>query len=63
MQTPIVLPVPDKLVYSPHVYGPDVFAQPYFSVPDFPTNLHDIWARHFGFVITQGLGPAVCPGE
>ena len=59
------LPVPNKLVYSPHVYGPDVHAQSYFKAPNFPDNCVDIWHRHFGYVVTQTprLGPAVVPGE
>jgi endoglucanase len=38
----------DKLVLSPHVYGPDVYNQSYFSASDFPANLPAIWDRHFG---------------
>jgi hypothetical protein len=45
------------------VYGPDVHAQAYFSDSKFPKNMPAIWNRHFGFVKTKGLGPAVCPGE
>ena len=51
------------MVFSPHVYGPDVFAQAYFKAPDFPANCVAIWERHFGFVVKEKLGPAVCPGE
>jgi endoglucanase len=46
---PITLDIPNKLVYSPHVYGPSVFPQPYFSESSFPSNLEQIWDRHFGF--------------
>lgn len=46
---PVRLDVPDKLVYSPHVYGPSVFPQPYFADAAFPANLEAIWDRHFGF--------------
>lgn len=53
--------IPDeKLVYSPHVYGPDVYRMPYFDDPDFPRNMPAIWDTHFGHL----AGPnAVCPGE
>ena len=57
---PLDIPA-DKLVFSPHVYGPDVFAQPYFSAPDFPANLPAIWDQHFGFLADQGR--VVAPGE
>lgn len=51
----------DKLVFSPHVYGPDVFAQPYFSDPSFPANMPAIWDQHFGFLADQGR--ILAPGE
>ncbi len=38
----------EKLVLSPHVYGPDVYVQPYFNHADFPANLPAIWEAHFG---------------
>lgn len=47
---PVQLKVPNKLVYSPHVYGPSVFAQPYFSEASFPNNMQTIWDNHFGFL-------------
>lgn len=50
-----------KLVFSPHVYGPDVFAQSYFNDPNFPGNLPAIWDTHFGFIADQGR--VVAPGE
>lgn len=62
-QAPVRLPVADKLVYSPHVYGPSVHAQPYFSAPDFPNNLPPIWIKHFACVLKDNQGPAIVPGE
>lgn len=50
-----------KLVLSPHVYGPDVYAQSYFDAADFPANLPAIWDTHFGFA--WGAGYTVIPGE
>jgi endoglucanase len=47
---PIILKVPNKLVYSPHVYGPSVANQPYFSDPNFPRNLTPIWDADFGYL-------------
>jgi len=56
------LRIPDnKLVFSPHVYGPDVYAQPYFSDPTFPANMPAIWDQHFGFLADQGR--LLAPGE
>ena len=51
----------DKLVLSPHVYGPDVFLQPYFNDPTFPGNMPDIWETHFGYLVDEGY--AVIIGE
>jgi len=38
----------DRLVLSPHVYGPDVYNQTYFNDPSFPNNMPAIWDLHFG---------------
>lgn len=57
---PLDIPA-DRLVLSPHVYGPDVFNQSYFSAPDFPNNMAAIWNSHFGDVQAQGY--AVVIGE
>jgi endoglucanase len=57
---PIDLPA-SRLVYSPHVYGPSVFDQPYFGGSDFPGNMPDIWDEHFGFLYDGQH--AVVPGE
>jgi endoglucanase len=51
----------DKVVLSPHVYGPDVFAQPYFNAAGFPDNMPAIWEKHFGYLTT--LGYSVVIGE
>jgi endoglucanase len=58
--TPLTIPA-DRLVLSPHTYGPDVFAQPYFSDPAFPANMAAIWDRRFGRFV--GAGHAVVIGE
>ncbi|MET0499070.1 MAG: glycoside hydrolase family 5 protein [Steroidobacteraceae bacterium] len=60
MCSPLNIP-PDRLVLSPHVYGPDVFNQSYFSAADFPSNMPAIWNSHFGDVQKQGY--AVVLGE
>jgi len=57
---PLAIPE-EKLVFSPHVYGPDVYAQPYFNDPSFPANMPAIWDQHFGFLADQGR--TLAPGE
>ncbi len=51
----------NKLVLSPHVYGPDLYAREEFLAPGFPNNLPLLWDRHFGYLKKQGY--AVIPGE
>ena len=56
---PIRLHLADKLVYSPHVYGPgntgdDSHHMPYFDEKDFPRNMEKIWGRHFGHLVASG---------
>jgi endoglucanase len=58
--TPLAIPA-DRLVLSPHTYGPDVFAQPYFNDPAFPANMAAIWDRRFGRF--ADAGHAVVIGE
>lgn len=50
-----------KLVFSPHVYGPDVFFQTYFGDSSFPANMPDIWDAHFGYL--KNAGYTVIIGE
>ncbi len=54
---PIQLSIPEKLMYSPHEYGPTVFNQTWFSAPDFPNNMRDIWEEQFNFIHTQEISP------
>jgi endoglucanase len=50
----------DKLVLSPHTYGPDVYVKPTFDAAAFPANLSADWERLFGqFAPTF----TVVPGE
>ncbi len=51
----------NKLVLSPHVYGPDVYPQGYFSDGNFPSNMPAIWDAHFGSLASDGY--TIVPGE
>ena len=59
ISAPIRLSNPQKLVYSPHVYGPDVYLQSYFTSSNFPNNMPDIWKRQWAYIKINNLGPAV----
>ncbi|MBW1295227.1 cellulase family glycosylhydrolase [Aquimarina litoralis] len=54
---PVRLSNPEKLMYSPHEYGPTVFDQEWFSAPDFPDNMPGIWEEQFNFLNTNGTSP------
>jgi len=53
-QYPVRLSRPDKLVYSPHDYGPSVSWQSWFGARDFPQNLPQVWDEHWGNLTQQG---------
>ncbi|OEK08246.1 glycoside hydrolase [Flavivirga aquatica] len=54
---PVRLNAPNKLMYSPHEYGPTVFNQTWFSSPNFPNNMPSIWEEQFNFLNTEGKSP------
>eukprot|EP01111_Echinosteliopsis_oligospora_P004355 TRINITY_DN169_c0_g1_i1.p1 TRINITY_DN169_c0_g1~~TRINITY_DN169_c0_g1_i1.p1 ORF type:complete len:709 (+),score=199.22 TRINITY_DN169_c0_g1_i1:150-2276(+) len=47
---PLTGPDQTRYVYSPHIYGPSVFNQPYFTRSDYPANLRQIWQSDFGYI-------------
>jgi endoglucanase len=51
----------DRLVFTPHSYGPSVAAMDYFSDANFPNNMPGIWDHFFGYLDDQGY--AVIIGE
>lgn len=54
---PVRLSRPNKVVYSPHEYGPGVFDQPWFSEPDFPNNLPRRWEIGWNYIATKEIAP------
>lgn len=56
---PLDIPA-DKLVLSPHTYGPDVYVKSSFSAPGFPSNLAADWEKLFGQFYPEH---PVIPGE
>lgn len=61
---PVVLTVPNKLVYSPHEYGQSVATQAWLrydsdpSLPlNYPNNLYAIWREHWGFIFEDNIAP------
>jgi endoglucanase len=42
-----------RVIYSPHVFGPDYAEEAYFRASNFPMNMPQIWNEHFGFVAAK----------
>jgi endoglucanase len=58
-RVPVILNVPNRVVYSPHDYGPEVYPQGWFKDPTFPANLPSVWDAHWGFIAQKGIAPVV----
>lgn len=57
-QFPVRLPVADKLVYSPHDYGPLVHNQPWFQKPFTAQTLRDdVWGPNWLFLHEDNTAP------
>ncbi|MEM6752865.1 MAG: cellulase family glycosylhydrolase [Cyanobacteria bacterium P01_C01_bin.38] len=57
LRYPVRLSKKNKLVYSPHEYGPGVYDQPYFSDENFPQNLLHRWQIGFHYISSQSRAP------
>jgi endoglucanase len=44
-------------VYSPHEYGTEVFAQPWFGDPNMDVILKQRWQAGFGYIHDQKIAP------
>lgn len=56
---PITAIPANRLIYSPHEYGPEVYQQSWFSDPSFPANMPAIWDQYFWFIYKQNIGPVL----
>lgn len=54
---PVVLSVPNRVVYSTHDYPSSVHAQPWFAAADFPANLPTEWDTSWGYISQTGIAP------
>lgn len=54
---PVRLAVANRLVYSPHDYGPGVYSQPWFSDPAFPANMPGIWNKYWAYLHLENIAP------
>ncbi len=56
-RNPVKLKVKNRIVYSPHEYGPEVFAQPWFNDPNMNAILKQRWQAGFGYIHDQKIAP------
>ena len=54
---PIILDVPNRVVYSPHDYPNSVYAQPWFSGADFGSALPAKFRQMWGYIYEEGIAP------
>lgn len=54
---PVRLSVADRLVYSPHDYGPGVHLQSWFNESTFPHNMEAIWDHYWGYIQKENIAP------
>ncbi len=56
---PVLLDVPNRLVYSAHDYPSSIYAQTWFSSPDYPANLSAVWDAHWGYISKKDIAPVL----
>jgi len=56
---PVRLPLPNKLVYSAHLYPASVYPQPWLRGPGFERDLETVWRRHWGYLLESGDAPVL----
>lgn len=55
---PVQLSVADRLVYSPHDYGPHEFAQTWFNSSTTYASLStNVWDKNWGYIAKQNIAP------
>lgn len=54
---PVVLNVPNQLVYSAHDYGPSLFQQSWFNSATTPDSLNAVWNKYWGYISAAGTAP------
>lgn len=56
-QYPVVLNIPNRVVYSPHDYPASVSNQPWFSASNYPNNLPAVWNQFWGYLYRNDIAP------
>ncbi|HOB50133.1 MAG TPA: cellulase family glycosylhydrolase [Mycobacterium sp.] len=54
---PIVLDVPNRVVYSPHDYPNSVWPQPWFQTANFGADLPNVFRQAWGYIYEENIAP------
>lgn len=59
---PVVMPVANRVIYSPHEYGSylggyDGIAHQWFEQPTYPENMFEVWRRQWGYLAQENIAP------
>lgn len=54
---PVVLNVPNQLVYSAHDYGPSVYGQSWFNDSTTYSSLSSVWNTHWAYISKNSIAP------
>lgn len=56
-KSPVVLSVPNQLIYSAHDYGPNLFAQRWFNSSTTSASLIQTWTKYWAYLSLNGIAP------
>ena len=56
---PVLLSVPNRLVYSAHDYPSSIHPQRWFTAPDYPANLPSVWDAYWGYIARTEVAPVL----
>ena len=54
---PVEFAVRNRLVYSPHDFGPNLYPQKWFNGATTRASLYGVWDKYFGYIYNAGMAP------
>lgn len=58
-QYPVILNVPNRVVYSAHDYPSCIYQQTWFSAKNYPANLPAVWDSFWGYIVRKEIAPVL----
>ncbi len=55
--SPVVLTVANRVVYSAHDYGPNLYVQNWFNGSTTPASLDAVWTKFWAYISQDGIAP------